>query len=115
MHPNRMFVFAAVATGCLLIALPAASQAHQTQPVLVMNGPGAPVPTGAQGTTNIAGTVSLSSGSTVSIGNTPNVNVANTPAVSLAPGAGVSVTNPLDGQSNPAPPGRAGGYSTLRK
>ena len=89
--------------GCLLISLPAASQAHQTQPVLVVNGSGQPVPTAAQGTTNVAGTVNLASGSTVNIGNTPSVNVANTPTVSLTSGASVGVTNPLDGQNNPTP------------
>jgi len=75
----------------------------QTKPVLVVNTPAQPVPTAAQGTTNVAGTVGLASGSTVNIGNTPSVNVANTPTVSLAAGAGVNVTNPLDAQNNPAP------------
>jgi hypothetical protein len=110
-HANRLSVITAVVVGCVLVSLPAASQIHQTQPVLVVNGSGAPVPTVAQGTTNVAGTVNLSSGSTVNVGNTPNVNiannatvtVANTPTVSLAPGAAVSVSNPLDAQNNPTP------------
>jgi hypothetical protein len=83
----------------------------QTKPVLVVNTPAQPVPIAAQGTTNVAGTVNLSSGAIVNIGNTPNVNVsntpsvnvANTPTVSLAGGTSVSVTNPLDGQNNPGP------------
>lgn len=111
MHTNRLSVITAFVVGCVLVSLPAASQIHQTQPVLVVNGSGAPVPTVAQGTTNVAGTVNLSSGSTVNVGNTPNVNVANTatvnvantPTVSLAPGAGVSVSNPLDAQNDPIP------------
>jgi hypothetical protein len=80
---------------------------NNPQSVLVINGPGAPVPT----TATVSGTVSLASGSTVNIANTPNVNVsnmpnvnvANTPTVSLAAGATISVTNPLDGQNNPTP------------
>ena len=82
-----------------------------TQNVLVVNGSGQPVPTTAQGTTNVAGTVGLAAGSTVnigntptvSVGNTPNVTVANTPTVNLAAGGSVNVTNPPDGQNNPTP------------
>jgi hypothetical protein len=104
---------------CFFVSVPAFSQIHQTQPVLVTNGSGQPVPTVAQGTTNVSGSVSLASGSTVNVGNTPsvnvantpnvnvsntpNVNVTNTPTVSLAGGASVGVTNPLDGQGNPTP------------
>ena len=66
-----------------------------TQPVKVVNGNGQPVPTAAQGTTTVAGTVN--------VGNTPNVNVANTPTVTLSSGASVSVTNPPDSQGNPTP------------
>ena len=120
MAPTRCkLIFAAsIVAVCTLPSLPVIAQSKGNPPgpsnlqsVLVINGPGAPVPTAAQGTTNVAGTVNLSSGSTVNIGNTPNVsvantpsvNVANTPTVSLAAGAGVSVTNPLDGQNNPSP------------
>jgi hypothetical protein len=73
------------------------------QSVLVVNGSGQPVPTAAQGTTNVAGTVNVGNTPNVNVANTPSVNVANTPTVSLAGGASVSVTNPLDGQSNPTP------------
>jgi len=77
------------------------------QSVLVINGPGSPVPT----TATVTGTVGLASGSTVNIGNTPNVNVsnmpsvniANTPTVGLAAGSSVNVSNTLDGQNNPTP------------
>lgn len=109
MRPNRMLVIAALVTACVLISVPVVGQ--KTQPVLVVNGSGQPVPTAAQGTTNVAGTVSLASGSTVNVGNTPNVNVSNTPdvnvtntpTVSLASGAAVNVTNPLDINGNPIP------------
>jgi hypothetical protein len=58
-----------------------------SQNVLVVNGSGQPIPTAPQGTTNVAGTVS--------IGNNPTVN--------LAAGSGITVSNRLDGQNNPAP------------
>lgn len=84
---SKWMMGAALVAACVLISLPVAGQAHQTQPVLVVNGSGSPVPTVAQGTTNVAGTVNLSSGSTVNVGNFPstqnvsgNVNVANFPA-----------------------------------
>jgi hypothetical protein len=66
-----------------------------TQPVRVVNGTGQPVPTAAQGTTTVAGTVN--------VGNTPDVNVANTPTVTLSSGSSIAVTNPPDSQGNPAP------------
>ena len=66
-----------------------------TQPVRVVNGTGQPVPTAAQGTTTVAGTVN--------VGNTPDVNVANTPTVTLSSGSSIAVTNPPDGQGNPTP------------
>jgi hypothetical protein len=97
-HESKwMFTVSLFAT-CTLFAIPAIAQskpAPPTQNVLVVNGAGQPVPTAAQGTTNVAGTVN--------IGNAPNVNVANTPTVNLAGGASVNVTNPLDGQSKPTP------------
>ena len=57
----------------------------QTKPVLVVNTPAQPVPTAAQGTTNVAGTVN--------VGNTPSVTVANTPSVSIAGTPTVMVGN----------------------
>ena len=76
---------------CALVGFPA--RAQRVQQVQVINGAGNPVPTAAQGTTNVAGTVN--------VGNTPSVNVANNPAVTLAPGAVVGVNSPPDGQGNP--------------
>jgi hypothetical protein len=89
-----------------LVTIPAIAQskpAPPTQNVLVVNGAGQPVPTAAQGTTNVAGTVNVGNTPNVNVANTPSVNVTNTPTVNLAGGASVSVTNPLDGQSNPTP------------
>jgi hypothetical protein len=95
-----------------LIALPAVGQKSPSpSQVIVVNGTGSPVPVAAQGTTTVAGTVNVGNTPTVNVANTPNVNVANTPSVSisgtptvsLAAGGSVSVTNPLDSQSNPTP------------
>src|SRR5215469_2373069 len=69
---------------CVFLTVSAIGQV-KPQTVLVVNGAGQPVPTAAQGTTNVAGTVS--------IGNTPNVNVANTPSVSIAGTPTVMVGN----------------------
>jgi hypothetical protein len=105
-HTSKwMFTMSLFAT-CTLVAIPAIAQgkpAPPTQNVLVVNGAGQPVPTAAQGTTNVAGTVSVGNTPNVNVANTPSVNVTNTPTVSLAGGASVNVTNPLDGQSEPTP------------
>ncbi len=71
---------------CILMSVSLVAQAV-TQPVKVVNGTGQPVPTAAQGTTTVAGTV----------------NVGNTPTVTLSSGASVGVTNPPDSQGNPTP------------
>jgi hypothetical protein len=92
---------------CTLVTVTAIAQtkpapAPPTQPVLVTNGAGQPVPTAAQGTTNVAGTVNIGNTPSVTVANTPSVNVANSPTVNLAASASVTVTNPLNGQ-NPVP------------
>ena len=81
-----------VMTCCSLIALPAVGQKTgsappppQPLPVIVQNSAGQPVPTAAQGTTNVAGTV----------------NIGNTPAVTLSGEA--AVTNPLNLNNQPVP------------
>jgi hypothetical protein len=79
---------------CILMSVPLVAQAV-TQPVTVVNGTGQPVPTAAQGTTTVAGSVNVA--------NTPDVNVANTPTVTLSSGASVNVTNPPGSQGNPTP------------
>jgi hypothetical protein len=69
----------------------------------VVNGAGQPVPTTAQGTTNVAGTVNVGNMPNVNVANTPNVNVTNTPTVSVAAGATINVTNPPNSQNNATP------------
>jgi hypothetical protein len=83
MSSLRSFLLAAsgfaILVGGLLLTSPAASTAipgPPTQDVLVVNPTAMPVPTVAQGTTTIAG----------------SVNVANTPAVTFAPGAIVGIS-----------------------
>lgn len=63
----------------------------QKVPVQVMNTADRPVPTVAQGTTAVAGSVSIANTPNVSVANTPNVSVANTPNVSVAN----TTTNPI--------------------
>ena len=102
MTPNlrKWMIALSLFAACTLIAVPAIAQSKPApgpppQNVVVVNGAGQPVPTAAQGTTNVAGTVN--------VGNTPNVNVANTPTVTLSSGASVNVISPLDGSGNPIP------------
>lgn len=113
-----MFLLSLIA-GCALTGLPAFAQTttapttppEPPKPVVVVNPPSAPVPTAAQGTTTVAGTVNVGNTPNVNVTNTPNVNITNTPSVSLigsptvtlAPGASTTVTNTLDGQNNPSP------------
>jgi hypothetical protein len=71
------------------------------QNVVVVNTSGQPVPTAAQGTTTVSGTVNVGNTPNVNVANTPSVNVANTPSVSITGTA--NVTTPLDNQFNPVP------------
>lgn len=95
-------VTAAAATLALMFsdAGQVAAQTVKTQFVKIINTADEPVPTAAQGTTNIAGTVGISG--------TPNVNVANMPTVALAPGSSILVDNnsmnaiPVRDVDNPA-------------
>jgi hypothetical protein len=91
----RVFLFASVAVSLLAVG--------QTKPVLVVNTPAQPVPTAAQGTTDVAGTINVGNTPNVNVTNSPNVNVANTPTVSLAAGSSINVTNPINGQNNLSP------------
>src|SRR6516164_4813188 len=95
-------IFAALA----LSTLPAVGQkvpppAMPPQNVVVVNTSGQPVPTAAQGTTTVSGTVNVGNTPNVNVANTPSVNVANTPSVSITGTA--NVTTPLDNQFNPVP------------
>src|SRR5215469_8459214 len=71
-----MFLLAA----CVFLTVPAIGQAKPTQNVLVVNGAGQPVPTAAQGTTNVAGTVNVGNTPSVTVANTSVLNNASTPA-----------------------------------
>ena len=84
----------AVSVVALLLASPPASQAVPSdKDVHVINATFDPVPTAAQGTTTVAGSVSVSNTPTVNLAAGTSVNVGNTPTVNLASGTGVSVTN----------------------
>lgn len=106
---KKRTILVSLLTGTALVCVPAVGQSKpgsplvQTKSVLVVNGAGQPVPTAAQGTTNVAGTVNIGNAPSVNVANTPSVNVANTPTVNLSAGGSVGVTNPLDGQNNPTP------------
>lgn len=105
-HKSKWMLTVSLFATCTLFAIAAIAQskpAPPTQNVLVVNGAGQPVPTAAQGTTNVAGTVNVGNTPNVNVANTPSVNVTNTPTVTLAAGGSVNVTNPLDGQSMPTP------------
>ena len=80
----------------ILTALPAVGQ---TKPVEVVNTAAKPVPTAAQGTTNVAGTVNVGNEPSVNVANTPNVNVANTPSVTVGNDAATPV--PVRDVDNP--------------
>jgi hypothetical protein len=64
-----------------------APAAPNSIPVTVVNTPSTPVPTAAQGITNVAG----------------GVSIVGTPGVSLVPGARVNIANVPDSEGNPAP------------
>jgi hypothetical protein len=111
-----------IAAGVLLVLISAASLIPPTPshsqgtatgfPVEVVNLTGKPVPTSAQGTTTVGGTVQAQQNGNWSVGlatdaqvgidpesnnvnvaNTPNVNIANTPIVGLVPTANLRINN----------------------
>jgi hypothetical protein len=61
--------------------------------VIVVNTDSNPVPTLAQGTTTIAGNVSVTNTPTVNLASGASVSVTNTPTVNLASGTSVSISN----------------------
>lgn len=78
--------------GVVALALNVCANGQGTSPsvpVTVVNAPSRPIPTVAQGTTAIAGTVSISG--------TPVVTANITNPIALAPGANVSVANAVNG------------------
>jgi hypothetical protein len=62
-------------------------------PVVVVNDPVQPVPVQTQGTTNVAGSVSIANTPNVNVANTPSVNIANTPTVTLSGNSQVTLTS----------------------
>jgi hypothetical protein len=74
---------------CAFVSVPAIGQGKPTpndkptQNVQVVNSAGQPVPTAAQGTTNVAGTVGLAAGTTVNVGNTLDSQNNPTPLAML--------------------------------
>ena len=83
-----------VLVGAVVLSSPitAYSQTKATN-VSVVNTAANPVPTQAQGTTNIAGNVSVTNTPTVNLASGSTVSVTNTPTVNLASGASVSISN----------------------
>lgn len=67
--------------------------ATSTSNVNVVNTPANPIPISAQGTTAIAGTVNLASGTTVGINGTPTVNLASGTAVGIIGTPSVTPSN----------------------
>jgi len=63
--------------GSLLLNTSPGATASSDKDVVVTNTSGNPVPVVTQGTTNVAGSVSVSNTPSVNINGTPNVNVAN--------------------------------------
>ncbi len=109
---NRKWMFSGSVLAAFVLASVSALAQGVTEPVKVMNSTSQPVPTAAQGTTNVAGTVNVGNTPSVSVTNTPSVNVANTPSVNVTntsipvtfpTGATVGVTNPTDQSGNPIP------------
>jgi hypothetical protein len=68
------------------------TEAQSAKPVVVVNNSSNPVPVQAQGTTNVAGSVSVTNTPNVNVTNTPSVIIANTPIVTLSGDSQVSLT-----------------------
>ncbi len=83
-----------VVVGAVLFSSPitACSQTKAGN-VVVVNTNSNPVPTLAQGTTNIAGNVSVTNTPTVNLASGASVSVTNTPTVNLASGTSVGISN----------------------
>ncbi len=103
---NYFLVVAALATATLTVVLTdagqVAAQAVKTQFVKVINTTDEPVPTLAQGTTNVAGTVGITGTPTVNAQQSGSwtVGITGTPTVGLAGGSSILVDN---NAANPVP------------
>lgn len=84
-----------VLVGAVVLSSPitANSQKAKASDVNVVNTASNPVPTLAQGTTTIAGNVSVTNTPTVNLASGASVSVNNTPTVNLASGASVGINS----------------------
>jgi len=82
----------------LMLTSPSPGHSAQAQNVVVMNTAATPVPTAAQGTTMIAGTVDISGTPTVSLSPGASVAITGTPTVGFAPGSTIGIDS---GPNNP--------------
>jgi len=112
-----VFGFTLLITALLFAATPSSQAVPTDKDVRVVNTTVEPIPTAAQGTTQIAGNVAVSSlpavqlvaGSSVSVSSLPGVQVNSLPAVQLVGGSTVNVGNT---SANPIPVVNLGGGSS---
>ena len=111
---NSLFAFLGMTLliGAATLLSPSAGRGQEgslvgpTKPVEIVNTASNPVPTLAQGVTQVAGSVSVANTPGVNVLNTPNVNVAN--ALTLDPASTVQIANeasdpvPVTVQNQPA-------------
>jgi hypothetical protein len=84
-----------VLVGAVVLSSPITANSQKAKPsdVNVVNTASNPIPTLAQGTTTIAGNVSVTNTPTVNLASGASVNVTNTPTVNLASGASIGINN----------------------
>ena len=88
---TSLTILAALSLGASRVrAVPPSS----TQNVTVLNTAVNPVPTSAQGTTQVGGTVAVSSLPAVQLSGSPSVSVSSLPAVQMADGSSIAINNP---------------------
>ncbi|MBI1757110.1 MAG: hypothetical protein HYR64_08405, partial [Fimbriimonas ginsengisoli] len=96
MKPYKLYLLTGASIGALVApALFTRAEARRTPTptsVVVVNGLAQPVPTAAQGTTTVGGTVNVGNTPSVSISGTPTVDVGNFPATTTVAGT-VNVGN----------------------
>ena len=88
MNPFKKSALALRVAAGMLLSLASQANAAPASSVVVTNTAANPVPTVAQGTTTVAGSVSIAGTTNVNVANTPTVNVANLPSTQA-----VSVNN----------------------
>lgn len=88
----------------VLGASSARAQKSGTQNVVVTNTSASPVPTVAQGTTNVAGTVGITGLVDVNVMNMPLVTLSGTPTVYLSPGSSIGINGLVQVTNTPLAP-----------